>query len=934
MNPERLRQIEQLYLATVEQPSGERDAFLAKACGDDTDLRQEVETLLSHSAQPTASLADEMAFGLADGSTVVTAGTRLGPYEIVGPLGKGGMARVYRAIDTRLDRPVAVKIAAARFGGHFEGEARTISALNHPHICTLYDVGSNYLVMELVEGDTLAARVRNGALSLDLTLRYGAQIAGALAAAHARGIVHRDLKPANIMITEAGIKVLDFGMAKFAERPDVRSEETQAGRGAVMGTPGYMAPEQLEGAECDARTDIFALGLVLYEMATGKKAFAGAEARPIAEALRSDPSPLDEVSPALARIVRRCVARKPEHRWQTAADLKGQLESAELHESEAGPEQSASPLLSRSGSRLFSRVAVPWISALVLVVAIGILVTLRKKPDDTLQMTPFTTYAGGQYEPAFSPDGTRLAFVWNNGKGDVFNLYAKLVSGGDPLRLTSSPSSEGSPAWSPDGSRVAFLRYAAPPDEAGIFVLPASGGSATRFASTFPLAHIYDRHLDWSPDGKYLAVVDKESAEKPFSIFLVSPETGERRKLTDPPSANTGDTGPAFAPDSKSLSFRRTVSSGVSDIFVVPIAGGEARRLTRDNKEVGGQAWTADGSEIVFASNRGHDAGLWRAPVRGGQPRAIPSMRVWANFLAIARTGQRLAFSHWFVDTNIWLMRLGSSDGAGEVTKLIASTREDRSPQFSPDGAQIAFRSDRSGWNEIWVCDSNGSHPVQLTNFRGPLTGSPHWSPDGRSIAFDSRPVGNADIFVVPAGGGSARRVTFDGADDVTPSWSNDSRWIYFASNRTGTYQVWKIAADADETKSQPVQVTHQGGFFAMERAPGNSLFYTKGPDVPGIWKVTPSGEEMAVLDTFPAGYWGYWCVRDNGLYFVTPSTPDGGVLQLFDLNTHRTRRLAQFEHSPLFSDSGLSVSRDGASILYTSADTSGSEITLVDNFR
>ncbi len=399
---------------------------------------------------------------------------------------------------------------------------------------------------------------------------------------------------------------------------------------------------------------------------------------------------------------------------------------------------------------------------------------------------------------------------------------------------------------------------------------------------------------------------DKERTEKPFSVFLIALETGERRKITDPPNVNIGDTTPAFAPDSKALSFKRTVSAGVADIFTVPITGGDPRRLTHDNQGVGGQAWTADGREIVVSSNHGNDTGLWRIPVSGGKPRSIPSLRIWADFLAVSRAGQRLAFSHWFVDTNIWQFR----PGAGEARKLIASTREDRSPQYSPDGAKIAFRSDRSGANEIWVSDSNGAHAVQLTRFRGPLTGSPHWSPDGTWIAFDSRPVGNGDIFVVPAGGGAARRITFDRADDVTPSWSNDGRWIYFASNRTGAYEVWKISADADETKVQAVQLTHQGGFLAQEIASDRSLFYAKGPGVPGIWRLTPAGQESPVLPDYPAGYWGYWCVQDSRLYFVTPSAVKGAVLEVLDLRTRQIRRVMEFERPPLFSDSGLSAAR------------------------
>jgi Tol biopolymer transport system component len=451
--------------------------------------------------------------------------------------------------------------------------------------------------------------------------------------------------------------------------------------------------------------------------------------------------------------------------------------------------------------------------------------------------------------------------------------------------------------------------------------------------TTLPLAHIFDRHLDWSPDGKYLAVADKETAEQPFSIFLIALETGERRKITTPLTVNTGDTGPAFAPDSKTLSFRRTVSARVADIFSVPITGGEPRRLTQDNKDVGGYAWTADGREIVFSSNRSNGSGLWRMAVSGGQPRLIPSLRVRADFLAISRAGLRMAYSHWFSDTNIWEFR-PSSGGSAEARKLIASTREDRSPQYSPDGQRIAFRSDRSGANEIWVSDGNGEHAVQLTKFGGPLTGSPHWSPDGTWIAFDSRPMGNGDIFVVPAGGGAPRRITFDQADDVVPSWSNDGRWIYFASNRTGTYQVWKMAADADESKSQPVQITRQGGFRALENPTDGTLFYAKGPSVPGIWRLAPDGHEAPVLDAYPAGNWGYWCLQDGGIYYVTASATEGGVLEFLDLQTHQVRTVMELQRRPLFSDSGLSVARGGGSTLYAQEDSSGSEILMVEGFR
>ena len=257
-------------------------------------------------------------------------GAQLGPYLIEAVLGEGGMGKVYRAKDTRLGRPVAIKISTSRFSGRLEREARSISALNHPHVCTLYDVGPNYLVMELVEGETLSARLHKGALPPNLMLRFSAQIAGALAAVHALGITHRDLTPGNIMVTKYGIKVLDFGLAKGEMcMPTEPETETQTMSQVVLGTPAYMAPEQLEGKPCDARTDIFSMGLVFYEMAMGKRAFGGASrAALIAQVMQADPAPMESVPAQLAHIIGRCLAKAPADRWQAASDVKAELEWA------------------------------------------------------------------------------------------------------------------------------------------------------------------------------------------------------------------------------------------------------------------------------------------------------------------------------------------------------------------------------------------------------------------------------------------------------------------------------------------------------------------------------------------------------------------------------------------------------------------------------
>src|SRR6202049_3604399 len=293
MTPDRWRQIEELYHSAQERAPADRAALLAQA---DAELRREVEAMLAQDASD-GKILDRPAEDLLinSRSTMVAAGSQLGPYQIEALLGAGGMGEVYRAVDTRLDRKVAVKISTEQFSARFEREARAISALNHPNICTLHDVGPNYLVMELVEGETLAAKLTKGKLSIDDTLRYGGQIADALAAAHGRGIVHRDLKPANIMVTKSGVKVLDFGLAK------TQRDQTLTAHNEVMGTPAYMAPEQSEGRECDARTDIYALGLVLREMATGSR----------------DGSTLG-LPVQLAHVVQRCIAKDPDDRRQGA----------------------------------------------------------------------------------------------------------------------------------------------------------------------------------------------------------------------------------------------------------------------------------------------------------------------------------------------------------------------------------------------------------------------------------------------------------------------------------------------------------------------------------------------------------------------------------------------------------------------------------------
>lgn len=464
-------------------------------------------------------------------------------------------------------------------------------------------------------------------------------------------------------------------------------------------------------------------------------------------------------------------------------------------------------------------------------------------PAPTVKLAPFTTYPGLEMAPALSPDGERVAFVWNGARGDNFDIYVKPVAGqtdGDeaPLRLTTDARRDGDPVWSPDGREIAFLRRSA--EGSDFFAVPAQGGPERRLAEASSLRHEgWGRNLDWSPDGKSFVIVDKNSPSEPFSLFLISTKHGSRQRLTSPPATCVGDVHPAFSPDGQAVAFMRSCSNAVYDIHLVPVRGGEPSRLTHDNVTITGLAWTPDGREIIFSSNREGGFRLWRVAAPSGEPQPLLSGVQNAVSPSLSRRAARLVFSQESEDTNIWRLGLGPAQREQPPVQLIASTQREDAPRFSPDGRRIAFQSTRSGSFELWLCDSDGQRPVQLTRFGGPHVGCPRWSPDGRQLAFDSAHSGShRDIYVINADGSGLRRLTTESSNDSRPSWSRDGKWIYFASNRSGAWQVWRAPSAGGEA----VQVTRHGGREAFESADGRFVYYAKGQEHDwSIWRVPVS---------------------------------------------------------------------------------------------
>lgn len=913
------RTVEDLCAAALDLPPARRAAFLDRACAGDSALRREVESLLACEERaadflevPALDLVTRSESAPPAPAPILPPGASVGPYRIDAFLGAGGMGQVYRARDTRLDRDVALKflpaeperdaLALARF--HIE--ARAASALNHPNICSLHDIGEHsgrpYLVMELLEGESLHQRLASGPLPTPQLIAIALQAAHALEAAHARGIIHRDIKPSNIFLTSSGqVKLMDFGLAtRQASLPADGAPSTQ---GAVLGTYAYMSPEQARGEAVDARSDIFSLGVTLYRMATGLLPFARPSPAHALEArLTSTPLPLralnPSVPPALERIILRAIEPDPARRFQSAAHLRAALER-----------------LRRSRRRPAWPIAAAAAAALVCLAA-GLRWSASRAAPSPLTAIPLTVDPGRERHPSLSPDGARVAYAWD--RSGNFDIYTRGFAPSDPFRLTSHPDEDLSPSWSPDARGIAFLRYH-PDLTSSLLLVPASGGPERELAflrlppDPDPIAGPF---LAWMPGGRAILFSERPAVDRPLALFELDLSTGARRQITHPPSTALGDVSPAVSPDGAHIAFLRLADVAASDIWVLTPPAAEPVRLTAQNRWITAAAWLPSSHTLVYSSGDIRTRrGLWQVTLNGGPPRQLPVFAEDCYAVAAARGARRIVFTHEPSDLNVWRLDLPPG-GQPTPSRLIATTRREYQAHFSPDGGRIAFQSNRSGAWEIWVAGAAGAHAVQLTHFGGPMTGTPRWSPDGRQIAFDSRPAGHGDIFVIDAAGGSPRRLTDDPAEDIVPSWSADGRWIYFASRRDGLFNVWKLPAAG----GRAVQVTRGGGFGPRESPDGATLYYTRSREDPVLYAMPAAGGPESRL-AGPLMNWSTFAPAPDGIYLLLKSPPELRHLP-------SGRRLFSFT-APIHY--GFSLSPGARALLYTQIDSEEADLLYLD---
>jgi Tol biopolymer transport system component len=556
---------------------------------------------------------------------------------------------------------------------------------------------------------------------------------------------------------------------------------------------------------------------------------------------------------------------------------------------------------------------------------------------DSPRALPITSSRGLERHPALSPDGQKLAYV-SNEAGETFDLYVKDVDSPTALRLTTSAASECCPAWSPDQRSLAFLRLVG--NEAVLLTVPALGGVEQRHLTLSPW---FGSSLSFSADGRLLAYSDRTAPGEAFAVKVLEVLTGEVRPLTTPSREFAGDAFPRFSPDGRHLAFARLSAAhdvAAADLYVVGVAGGEPVRLTSDERYVGDLDWTSNSREILFYSNRTFAVRLWRVPASGGAPALVwpggdpMSVDTYAEALmnvshsfrfSSARSLSRLAVTQRSYDTNIFRLDHRNPE-ASLGAPLIGSSQVDESPQVSPDGRRIAFSSSRSGRQEVWICDRDGSACVSVA--RTPLGGgTPRWAPDGRLLAFDGwgPREARADVFTVDVRTLEVNRITTSEADDAVPSFSRDGRSIYFASNRTGAWQVYSTSASGGDAR----QVTREGGFAAFEDPSGDSLFYSK-LDAPGLFRVPRTGgPETRLLDRPQC--WGQWAVGPDGLYVLDSREGLKTRLEFLGFGGGPPRTVTTLPVPPACAESSLAASPDGAFLLYVGVEEK-SDIARIDD--
>ncbi len=741
----------------------------------------------------------------------VMIGKIISHYKIIEKIGAGGMGEVYKAKDLKLDRFVALKFLPPHISvdeeekERFIHEAKAASALDHANICTIHEIdeiptgGQMFMVMTHYEGETLKNKIKSSPITLEETINITIQVTQGLEKAHKKGIVHRDIKPANIFLTKDGVvKILDFGLAKLGTQTKLTK------KGTTLGTVAYMSPEQAQGEEVDHRTDIWSLGVVLYEMLTGKLPFKGDyEQAVIYSILNDEPKPVTALKTGVPleveKIINKSLAKNPNERYRHTDEIMVDLKALKK-----------APPPPKVRKKLFPAIPNPLMSILAVFILLALLIIgyllISSRDGKGFQIkhtSPLTTAPGLEQDPAWSPEGTRIAYA-SDESGNM-DIWVRQITAGQKVNLTKDYTGyDGKPAWSPDGEWIAFVSNR---DGGGLFKIPALGGIPKRVvALPFAPSLSYIGSIPpvcWSPDGTELAYATTGI------LYIVPASGGTPTSIPLPPTGlEVGYSEPAWSPNGERIVCTGLVAVGVStsQIWSVRRDGTDALPVTGGKNFDHNPIWSLDGRQLFFISDRGGNHDVWWIPVddRGmptGHARPLTA-GAGVGDIALSKDGTKLAYTKVTERSNIWSIPI-VSDRILTLDDALAVTSENHYIDLvsvSPDGKWIAFDSNRSGNQDIWIMRKDGSELRQLTtNVAHDWVGS--WSPDGKLIAFQSFRRGNRDLYVMPVAGGAVTPLTNHPAEDFIPVWSPDGEKIAFSSNRSGNMDVWVMPSGGGEPR-------------------------------------------------------------------------------------------------------------------------------------
>jgi Tol biopolymer transport system component len=859
----------------------------------------------------------------------ISAGTQLGPFEVIDLLGAGGMGAVYRAYDPRLRRQVAIKVLPPAFSSdpdrlqRFEQEALAVARLTHPNILAVHDIGrhdeSPFIVTELLEGETLRAKMQGHRVPISRAVQYAIEIARGLAAAHEHGVVHRDIKPENLFVTHDGrVKILDFGIAKLSTDAtgDTSAATLTVDGAGPLGTAGYMSPEQARGARTDHRTDLFSLGVVLYEMVSGVSPFQrDTLPETMAAILREEPPEIPSAAscpPSLHRLLRHCLEKDPAERFQNARDLIFDLE-AEL--------DPAVPPVAVGHRRLASSrvMALLMAGALALAAGGGLVIGRRSAPsqpsDSVTGIHRLTDFSGLEEFPAIAPDLKSVAFTarvhgWRQ-------IFVRLVAGGAPLQITNDPLDHDLPRWSRDASSLIYFSPAVPGDIQGtIWEIPALGGAPRRVIDSVGGG-------DVGPDGRIACFRLADG-----HIELVTASAGEAgvqviARFDEPVYYKY----PRWSPDSKWVAYQR--GDGVRwDIFAIPVGGGPSRQLTHDNRQIHGLTWLPDSTGVIYSSSLGTSIpylstqSLWEVRLDGEAPRRVAAADLSYQHPDRRGDGMMVA-SRLHMQFDLWKY---PTDGRAEDNvrlgqRITRQTAQVQTPTIGANDGEIAFLSDSGGHANLWVLNVATGGLRQITSERDPgvALGVPIWSPDGKSIAFVSSR-GNTGlafgIWLVDPDGGNLRNLAARG---LGAAWSPDGRWIYY----TDAGALYKVPV----TGGSPV-IVRSGPARNVVGFDGKTLYFmvdrTLTDGRPGfeIHAASPEDAPSRVLALIPVSRAPQWqiinpALSPDGTLLAMPLT-DGVTTNIWTLatSTGEWKPVTDFGDRPTFIARRVSWSPDGRSIL------------------